>query len=365
MSANIINNVALLVNGSHHAGWKEVSITRSIETLSGAFNLTVTEHWPQDNDGRPIAKGDACRVLIDGQLVITGYVNDVNPSYDAQSHDISISGRDKSGDLVDCSIMNTSQLKGQKLETILNTLTKPFGIPVSVDVDTEEAFKNFGVQQGEQVFDAIERACKARAVLCLADGKGGILITRAGRKRAADRLELGKNILSGSLTDSDRDRFSIVTVKGQTQGSDNTSATTTTRGKATATDSEIKRYRPLLVTPDSQADTKRCGDRAAWEVANRKGKGKRADITVQGWKQSNGLLWEINSLVHIKDPLLKLDEVMLIASTTFKQDNQSGTITELSLVPPDAYKLIREGDEPHRRGRRHNTDPDGEPTTVK
>jgi prophage tail gpP-like protein len=337
--------IFLKTGGRVHGGWKSVEIQRSIETISGAFNLEVTEKYPGASLPREINIGDFCEVRIDSDVLITGYVNDVNPSFDARTHTLQVAGRDRTGDLVDCSAMNKpGQWKGLKLERIAEELAAPFGITVMADTDTGEAFKSFILEQGETVFDTIERMCRLRAVMPVADGKGGLLITRAGTTYCHDTMTEGENgnILRASGTYSDRERFSEVTIKGQTQGGDNVSPTVATGPNATARDEDIKRYRPLLIFAEGQASTNQCKARAAWEVANRKGKGYRAEITVQGWRQADGSLWDVNKLVRVNSPLLKLNETLLIASISYILSPEEGTVTKLSVARPEAFQLIRE-----------------------
>ena len=96
-------DVRLEVGGSLYGGWTSISITRGLDQVAGTFSLSYTERWPQD--GRitrtyPVNEGDPCRVLIDGIPVITGYVDDAERQHEATSYSLSVSGRDKTGDIL-------------------------------------------------------------------------------------------------------------------------------------------------------------------------------------------------------------------------------------------------------------------------
>ena len=338
--------LTLTVNGTPYRGWKTIAIDRSIETLSGGFQLGVSERWEDGATPRPIQSGDECTVKIDNDLVITGYVNAVNPSFDDKSHTLEVSGRDKAGDLIDCSAINApGQWNNQKLEKIASAIAAPFGISVSAEVNTGEAFKKFSIEQGETAYEAIHRLCKLRAVLCISDRQGGLLLTAAGNSRAATALVQGENILGGTGNEDDRDRFSTVYVKGQTQGDDNKTGAVITKCKGRATDSEITRYRPLLVVAEGQADSKQCQERAEWVIRNRKGKSKSFRLTVPGWRQGNRAsapLWDINTLVYVKCPFFRMNGVYLIAGVRYTLNGQGGHITELTVVEKSAFELVRE-----------------------
>lgn len=338
--------VSIEVNGKRYSGWERIRIDQSIETLSGAFTLGVSERWPGSSD-RDIQPGDKCTVRIDNDVVVTGYVDDVDPYLDDESHDIDISGRDNACDLIDCSAINKpGQWSGQKLESIVKELIAPFsGIKLITQVNTGEAFQKFALEPGETVFEAISRLCKLRAVLAYSDGHGNLILTTAGKSKTNTALVEGENIKAIGGHFSHLERFSEIHVKAQSQGSNQHKASVTTGWKGSASDAEIKRHRPLLVMAEAQANAKQCQERAAWEKATRHGKGTRVNVTVAGWRQSNKAnspLWSINSLALVHSPTIKIRESLLIVGISFSLDESGGEITELELVKPSAYQLIRE-----------------------
>ncbi len=333
--------VTLEVNGKRYGGWKTVRIERSIENIAGSFNVEVSELLQNFQD-RPIKMGDAVTVRIDSDVVITGYVDEVNPSITHEDHSLQISGRDKTGDLVDCSAMNNpGQWVNQKLERIATELASPFGIKIIPEMDTGEVFKKFNIQPGETAFEAIQRMCKLRAILCVPDGKGNLLLTRAQNTRGNGALILGQNVLKADATFSSKDQFSEIKVKGQTQGNDQHQGKNITEpnGKTTASDG---RYRPLLLTAEGQANHQTCQERAEWESAVRNAKSVSASVTVQGWRQNNGQLWSLNQLVFVDCWPLRLKENLLISALSFSLDDTSGTTTTITLARPDAFKLMKE-----------------------
>jgi prophage tail gpP-like protein len=334
-----MNDVFLIINGAKYGGWKDVEITRSMETLSGRFRLGLTEKWPGQTTPRPIRLADTCTVKIGNDTVITGYMDDIEQSYDAASHTLTIAGRDKSGDLVDCSAKHSpGQWKNQPLEAIVQDLTKPFNIQVITEIPTGERFKTFAIEQGETVHEVIERLCKLRGVLCIPDGEGNIIITRTDSSKSAVALITGENILKGAIQLSAKDQFSNITVKGQTEGSDTAKPKVNTTPSAESKDPSVKRYRPLVLLAEGQADGATCQKRADWETATRKAKGFEAQYSVIGWRQGfTGPLWGINQRVRVRDKVFKVDESLIISGITFRLDDQNGRITELILAKPEAF----------------------------
>ncbi|MNY62416.1 hypothetical protein D3C86_1992210 [compost metagenome] len=65
-------------------------------------------------------------------------------------------------------------------------------------------------------------------------------------------------------------------------------------------------------------------------------------IPVQGWRQSDGSIWEINTLTHIKCPWVKEDEDMLISNIEYTLDLSGGTVCIMTFYSPAAYDVLKE-----------------------
>jgi prophage tail gpP-like protein len=342
MSAPLSGRAELFVGDTIHAGWTSVSVNRSIEQVANDFSLEITERWPGEETKRPIRPGDKCTLKLDGETVIAGYVDDIDIQYDAGSHTFGVRGRDATGDLVDCAAIHKSgQWKNATLERIARDLCAPFGVKVIVETPVGKPFASFALEEGESAFDAIDRAARERAVLLMADGRGGLLITHASKQATGIRLEEGRNILSASVAASWKDRYSVITVKAQERGSDGFAGAQAAGPSARVTDTMISRYRPLIVLPDSHGSGVSLSTRAAWERAVRIGRSIRVEVTVQGWRDPDGALWRPNTRVTVKSPLLYLDATLLVSAVTYTLD-ASGTRATLSLAAPSAFDLLPE-----------------------
>lgn len=332
----------LKVGGMIYGGWLMLRIERGIEQMAGNFELSITEKWPGQAERRPIRNGKPCQVLIDGTPVITGYVDDRDPSYDKASHTLSIKGRDKTEDLVDCSAIykGGQWAKGTKLSKIANDLCTPFGIKVISQTDFGAIPQGVSIQDGETVFECLERAARMKAVLLMSDGLGNLLITRASNKRTETALIEGENILKASGSFSWKDRHSKYIVHAQAADhANNWEAETHTSPSGSATDEVIDRYRPLIVLAEDQGNGITLKQRAEWERNVRIGRGKRATITVAGWKHSAGL-WEPNTLVPVTSPSLDVDADLLIAHVSYILDDENGEVCELEVCMPQAFDLL-------------------------
>lgn len=337
-------DLSLVVDGKRYAGWKSIRVTRSIEGLAGSFALDVSDRWGPDEPW-PIVEGDACRVEIDGQVVINGYVDKRKLSGSATSRSLSYSGRDRAADLVDCSVLvPDASTKGNKwtyrnldIAAFVSQIAKPHGVTVSVQPGLVlKKDPELVAHPGETGFEAIRRAAGSAGVLVVSDGSGGILITRAGTTRATPLIE-GVNILEAEIEYDASDRFHRYLISSQPPGTDDASGEAT-RVQAEATDVDVLRAnRVLLIRPEKGYDTAGARRRADWEARIRAAKAAIVTISVQEWTQSNGALWPLNAIARVKAPrLIGVDGDMLISQVEYSM-GEGGQVTQLHLVRPDAF----------------------------
>jgi prophage tail gpP-like protein len=74
-----------------------------------------------------------------------------------------------------------------------------------------------------------------------------------------------------------------------------------------------------------------------WEVARRYGRSQVVEITSDSWRDSNGHLWQPNTLCRVSRPQTGFKKELLIAEIEFVQ-GESGTHANLVLMPPQAFK---------------------------
>jgi prophage tail gpP-like protein len=332
-----VSEVALEINGVEHKGWLALEVTKSLETLCGSFQMVLTDRWNATPSPMNLIPGSKCKVTIDGEQVIDGYIDVVEIQVAADRHEIRVSGRDKTGDLVDCAVTTgTGEWRNLKLEDLVEKLVEPFGIEVKTEVETGELIPKFNVEQGMTVFEAVQKLCALRGCLAVSDSEGNLVITRAASERAASKIEQGKNLLEGTATYDFTERFSEYIVKGQRRTDDNVDARTAATAKGKVTDENVERFRPMLIVAEGQADKAKTEARARWEAAVRRGRSRAYEVMVNGWKDERGGLWKINTVTTLKAAMLGVNADLLIASASFVLDDR-GEITRLRVVPPETY----------------------------
>lgn len=220
--------IALHVAGQVFTDWTSAEITRSLTDVSGSFRLDYDDQVrmqgvrPRNRAAGALTRIDPgleARIEIDGELVLLGWIEDVAFEVSGDQVQASLAGRDRTGDLVDCSANphGPVEYRGLTLLDLATKLCAPFGIPVRADVDVGAPFAEFALDVGEPLLSALDKASKQRAVMIVSDGVGGLLLTRSGRRRAPAPLRLPGNAVSVGARLSSRERFSDYYVKGQTR----------------------------------------------------------------------------------------------------------------------------------------------------
>lgn len=345
-----MNNVELKVDGKIFSGWTSVTVNRSIETMAGYFDLGVNVQTSTDLSS--LAPGKPFTLSIDGQTVITGYTDGRRRQMGADSMKITIAGRDKTADLIDCAaIYKGGQWKKRTLEQIARDLCQPYGVAVRwelTDAESAAPFSSFTLDHSETVYEALGRAARARGVLITSNAAGDLVFTRADESHS-DRLVLGENLLSVDFDEDYRDRFSEYTVKGHGRSNgkvgDTVDARTIASQKGTATYSAITRYRPMIILADSKIDAQSATARALREQRRRLAKSVTFEAQLDGWTRSNGQIWMPNILAEIDASKFAIQTgPLLVSKVVLTLDDREGVKTTLTLAPRDGFLVPVEKD---------------------
>lgn len=328
-----MTRIQLNLNGAGYTGWKKLSVVRSVEALAGRFDIELSDKRPF-----PVPRGGAVELLLYGNTIITGYTDSLSVDIASDDHILNISGRDKTGDLVDSSsLVQSQEMNNVTLREIVEAIVEPFGVTAIFQTNPTEVFKKFSFQQ-ETAFDAIERACRLRGVLASSNEKGEVVIQKYGQSRTIAGLALGENILRAAVTYNDTERFSVYKVYGQQSGDDNTSPEASTNPNGESRDLAVTRYRPKIIIAEGNVDNNIAQQRAEWEAAIRAARAVSVEVTVAGWTDDGGGLWRENRLVRTKILPLGINGDMLIKEVSYSLDDKNGEKTRLILVRPDAYE---------------------------
>jgi prophage tail gpP-like protein len=200
------------------------------------------------------------------------------------------------------------------------------------------------LEEGEHAINAIDRACRMRALLVTSTPDGNLLITRASNESSGVRLVEGENMTTFHSHHSWKERHSEVTIKAQVPGDDQSYGPSAAQLHASDKDQEINRYRPLIVIAEHGTHTAALQDRAKWENRVRMGRGKRGGCAVVGWRTGKdgqeGPLWTPTTMVQVTSERMDIDQEMLIVACRYKLDDHAGKITEITFSRREAFELV-------------------------
>jgi prophage tail gpP-like protein len=349
--------ITVEVDGKQYFGFKTTSAEITLDTMSGQFSLNQATLGSEIS---PFKVGQECVIRVEDEQVITGFIEAIEVNYDAEDHSITLSGRDKTSDVIDSSTDKNIEFQSDLSlkENILQTLEKNniTGIDVVDNVGDIPAFTRQEIESesiGEQIGDFLQSMAAKKQVFLTTDGMGNIVISRSqgalvDEALVSDPENPSSNILKATVRYNDSDRFNTYTVFSQENNAAATSfggifsGENITNRKGLATDSDIRTSRNIAIQADRAYTATQLQERSQWEANIRRVRSEVYTCTVRGHKRSdNSGIWKPDQKVQIKDVFAGIEKNMLINRVVYTQSNE-GTFSELSFVTEDAYKVEAE-----------------------
>lgn len=328
------DEINLKSNGLKYTGWISCEIKKSVRALSGIYTLKITDSWSKDKKGWFIVPGDFSEITIGEEPVITGYIDTLNYSTSSNQREISVIGRDKTADLVDCSIKSSKNSWANiRLEVLIRQLCLPFGIKVINSAEINPLIDEFTYNPGDSVHESLNELSKKYGFIAAATPQGDLEIVKVGAFEAHDDLIEGSNLVECNLTIDHKERFSEYIVKGQNKGTDEDSGLFQI---SRAKDNGIKRYRPIIIQSSTEGHTQNMSKRSEWEMNLRESKSTAGSVKLRGWRQSNGELWKPNMRVNFVSKYLGVKVEFLIGDVTYTL-SESGRTVQLELLRKEVF----------------------------
>lgn len=343
------------VAGVSYEGFEDATLTRRLDALSDSFSFSVVLRA----GGRlPFRGGEACRVTVDDELALTGHVEVVTANGDSESYSATIEGRDRTGDLLDSTIGSMAPISGASVtmrklcERVIDHLgldlevedrARPAAFSVAEDVAAPEP--------GEGAFAWLEKYSRKRGVLLTSNPEGNLVIARGEGveidAEISNRIgdpESSNNVESYSVSYDSTGRFNLYRVLAQLNPAipdltgAGANAVANQGGASDVRDAAVRAGRQLVLVSEAAASTAYARDRATWEAAIRKTRGRVYSATLVGFRTRAGALWTTNVLPLVVDEKCGISARMLVNSVTFAL-GPGGRSTTLSLVPRNSYRL--------------------------
>ena len=327
--------LTLTVDNKIYQTWVSVRLTRGLKRGCSDFQFETPGELVPD-----ILPFMPCVIAIDGETVLTGYIDAVEPDVSAKASRTTISGRSKVMDVVDCMPdFTTNQFNGYAFDAIARAVCAAFdvGVVVGPGVVMGDPFPDATFERAEKGFAFLERLARQRGILLTDDADGNLVLATLGTDRAPAPLVMGQggNVFRAKGCLDGKGRYSKYTIRSQA-GMWQTGATVQNEVAAVAYDEGVPRYRPWAGIAESSSLPNAAQIRANWQAAHRAGEAVKATLSVPEWK-ANGTLWQHNQIVACDVPRLALQTDLLIGEFTYMDVKQGGRRTELTVQPPSAF----------------------------
>lgn len=179
------------INGKTIHNWTNCEAGVDLADIAGIFRLDFVEDVPEASGYVPSLRvHDRIEIEVASVVVLKGYIETTNVTADEHSLRTVATGRDITGDLVDCAAnpKGPAEYRQILLETVVGHLTQPFGLSLDRQVATGAPFTLVALEPSDTVLGAVERLSRQRGILVTSDGVSGLVLTQAGKTRAKDRL---------------------------------------------------------------------------------------------------------------------------------------------------------------------------------
>ena len=323
-------NLVLNVDGEQFEHWISAEVEQSLDTIAWRFSMKYLDrrqsNLADQSDTGSIVIGNRCTVILGIAPLFQGHIDRLTQSLSGDDRTWTAEGRSVTGDLVDCSAVHkTSTWRNKTALEIIQALCEPFGIPVLCPDGDDERFARFAIIEGETVFNAIDRLCKVRGFIPVNSSLNWLFLRRFDDTVSIPLpMEL---IISRTIEQDFSDRYS-----------DYVAHATDIDGKGSQQDSNVTRYRPLVIVPQVPSTAEQQKTRAQWEQAIRAGRSERYRCTVLGLVDMNGDPYEPGRLYRVEDTQLNVQETLLCARVVFRV-SESESVTELELCRQESYSL--------------------------
>lgn len=330
MHRDPLETVTVALGGGSFSGWEAVSVAYAVEQAARTARLTVSDYA----GAMPFMPGVPCVLTATGTTILTGHVRTVSPRHEGSDHSIDLEIVSRAVDAVECSVDHpTGYLKDKSLDEIAREFDS-CGVGILCSENFPKEARTY-LNAGASLFSTIEPVARSHDALIYDTAEGQLRLAKKPRGRHAGALTIGDggNIISASATLTEDGRHSPVIVRGQSSRGQGAPAL---RLEGRAIDAGVMRYRPLIRVLETEATSAKVKGRAERAVKRAAGYSREAQITVAGWRDGGGRIWEPHFIVAVDDPRIYLRQDMAIKSVTLDQSMSEGTTATLTLCDPRA-----------------------------
>lgn len=358
------NKITIEIDGINFEDFETGNVSRRFDEFCGTFDFKCSK---DDADDFNIDEQSYCTIYVNGKKVMTGVIDKVSPSEDANSSSVNITGRDITCDIVDSTLPTSISLSGEfdlvtVIEKVIEALELQDLIKVINNIPDLKKFTSADVVSSEvdkNAFDFLNEYAQKVSAILITDEDGNIVITRAGEKTVPDKIlnQFGNpenNVLSSSAGYDFSERYYKYIVVSQSNATTEKKEITldSVSQKGIAYDEAVRKSRVKVIKADSSCNSETCQEIATLEANVRRANSLKYNCSVAGYQLNNGDLYSINTLMTVIDDDNFIESQLMVKSVSF--DFGDGSITNLEFAPLDAYTLRANLDEIDARTNKTN-----------
>lgn len=366
------NTVAVRINGKEHRDWEGYDIDSDFLIAADAFDFTLG--LPAGNELEDYS-GDACEVVINDKVVMTGIIGNQNHHKSKGSRDLRLSGRDYAGLLVDCSAPQFN-IKGMHVLAAAKKLVAPWTQIKKVELRAEKdtVLDKIDIEPGESVWQALTKIANSVGLHPWFEPDGTLIVGGADYKSPPvatlcwSRNDKRRNIEQLTIEHNTDNRYSEVTFLAQSHAKAGDSAKHDL--KWVYKDTSMSLHKPKTVVVADADNLANLQKQAKKQLADWRLEGLTITVIVGDHKTDDGKLWQPGQRVHLIDEEEKIDAIFFVMGRRFSLSRMSGTQTELRLKEdgvwtPDAYTEKAEQARKRKGKKKGVTDKNKEQAKVK
>lgn len=340
-----LHDIQIKHEQNRHRGVQRGSVTLSLEELAPKFSFGYqSDLGPgrhDEGEAWGLFAGDLIEILVDGEMLVDGYVVKSKVSRNAQAHSFQADGLAATLDLIDCEYMGRPRaFTRAKVSQIVAQIVQPWDFTVEVIGDEGDVLPRFKVEKSEKAFEAITRACRQRGLWPrYRPGTYTIELVGLDATAGSTPLVLGENVIEMERDTDWSERFSEYSGVGSCSGTDDQYGDAT-RFRDKLYDAGILRHRPMRLPARGADGVRDLATRLKLERNHRAGNSETITCTVSGWRDYEGNLWRPNNLHVVDAPELGIQTPKLLITTVeygWDVDMKQGFVAKLTLKRRETF----------------------------
>lgn len=356
--------------------WTSYDISLDMLQPADAFSLSI---GPASQEAYELVAPDTeVQILVDGVVVLTGYVDDRDGVAEPGSGSVvTITGRDKGGRLVD-ETLDLVRFGGIGIKELAEAVARPWFPSVTLSnatnrrlvrggktlakVSAEPAILNTKgaprkVEPGQKRWEVLAQFLERAELMAWSSADGKQLIVGLPNYRQEPQYVFVRsrqrqdesNCLSVSIKDSVGERYSEITVVGMARSDDPLEESQeryiACKATAYALPGTFQRDKKLVIAADDIEDGKACQARADYEMSIRESGGHRVELTVAGHGQryranEPPALYAPDTMCVFEDDEFGVRGAYLLTGVRFTKSRSQGTTSRIQLVRSGATLRI-------------------------